>query len=263
MLKKDRPLQNFKAKWHQSVDFLLPPRCPLCDVRVGEHYALCGACFYELAFVSDPKCGQCGIPFEAGVAIGDTLCGDCVAAPPPFDVAVSPLLYDDASRRAILKLKHGEALELAPWLAKTMARAIKENNQRYDMVIPVPLHPRRLWKRGFNQSAELARHLAKHLDAKLSTGLLIRTKNTPTQGGLSRKARYRNLAGAFQVSAKGQANLAGLSVLLVDDVLTTGATIRACSRKLRQYRPRTIGVVTAARVHSRKYDDLNNLFTDH
>lgn len=256
-------LQNIKTIWAKGIDFLLPPRCPLCDVRTGEHYALCGTCFYDLAFVSDPKCGQCGIPFEAGAVSLDTLCGDCIAAPPPFDIAVSPLLYDDASRRAILKLKHGEALELAPWLARTMARAVKEKDQHYDMIIPVPLHPRRLWKRGFNQSAELARHLAKYLDADLETRLLIRKKNTPTQGGLSRKARYRNLVGAFQVSEKDKAKLRGRSILLVDDVLTTGATIRSCAKKLRQFKPNHIGVVTAARVHSRKYDDLNKLFTDH
>ena len=255
-------LVKLKHIWTQSADFLLPPRCPLCDIRTGEHYTLCGTCFGKLAFVADPLCSSCGVPFDFKATNDDQVCGDCLASPPPFDWAGSALLYNDASRPAILRLKHGEALEMAPWLATMIGRVLAAGGHDWDVIVPVPLHRRRLWRRGFNQSAEISRHLGHRIGASFEPGLLLRRRNTPSQGGLSRKARFRNLAGAFELAPDAKARLEGRRVLLVDDVLTTGATVQACARKLRRAGPAMIGVATAARVSHTFASNPQELFTD-
>ena len=226
------------------LDLLFPPLCIGCRAAVSEP-GFCATCWSSITFLDGPGCACCGLPFAVALE-GETLCAACLATPPAFDSARAILAYDEHSRGAILALKHADRLDLVPgftrWLGRS-GRALLENS---DMVVPVPLHPLRLWRRRYNQAAELARRLAR--DGSLSyAAALARSRPTPSQGAMvSAKARRRNVMGAFKVP--DPARVAGQRVLLVDDVLTTGATVEACARALKRAGAKRVHVLALARV---------------
>ncbi len=224
------------------LDFLLPPRCPRCATRIDADGHLCGACWGKLRMITPPYCVRCGIPFEAGELV-DAECGACMRAPPAFDWARAAVIYEDEAKSLILHLKYSGEGAGVPAIGRMMAGAVAAM-PRMDVIMPVPLHPRRLFTRRFNQSQLLGRVIARHIGVPLDSFCLVRARATPSQGQLSRKGRKRNVAGAFAV--KG--DVRGKSILLVDDVLTTGATASACAAALKRAGAREVGLVAFARV---------------
>ena len=242
-----RSLGFLRSAALRVADTLLPPRCLACGAIAPQDGAVCGACWGGLSFIERPWCACCGLPFEFAAA-EDTLCGACAAKAPAFDSARAVLRYDDASRPLILTFKHGDRMQAGRHFGHWMARAGTELVARADLVAPVPLHWRRLAARRYNQSAELARGVAAASGVGLCVDLLRRTRPTPSQGGLNRRARRLNVRGAFAIVPRRQPAIRDARVLLVDDVLTTGATVEAAARTLRRAGAAGVDVLVLARV---------------
>ena len=227
------------------LDLLLPPLCIACREQVAEP-GFCPDCWNNLTFLDTSGCACCGTPFA--VALDDTLlCAACLAHPPAFDRARAILSYDEKSRGPILALKHADRLDLVPGFAHWLERAGRILLDETDLIVPVPLHPFRLWRRRYNQAAELARALARRTGKPADPLALMRSRQTPSQGEMvSARARRRNVRGAFQVPDPQR--VAGRNILLVDDVLTTGATANAAAKALKQAGAAKVQVLALARV---------------
>jgi ComF family protein len=230
-----------------AFNALLPPRCLVCGLGVDRPGALCAACWGGLSFLAPPICAACGFPFDYDLGAG-TLCGACHREPPAYDRARAVLRYDEVSRGLLLGFKHGDRTEGAPAFGGGLARAGGELIAECDVVLPVPLHRRRLFTRRYNQSALLAHALGRATGLPVLPDSLRRVRNTASQGRLSAAARRRNVAGAFRVATGAAERLGGRRVLLVDDVLTTGATVEACARVLKRAGAAGVDVLTLARV---------------
>jgi len=210
--------------------WLLPAVCPLCDDRRDVHLPLCGSCLDALPPLPEARCPRCDLPYPATEG-SPHLCGDCITSPPPFAAVCALGPYSGLLKQAIGRLKYHRLPLLDQPLGQLLATTVRRRWPQYapDLIIPVPLHPRRLRERTFNQSLLLARVLAKTLSAPVASRLLRRVRHTPAQQGLNAAERKKNLQQALRIDDK----LNGRSILLVDDVMTTGATARACSRQLR------------------------------
>jgi len=228
------------------VDFVFPPRCPLCGAGVAAQAGLCTGCWGTLAIPGDPSCVRCARPFGDGVLAGST-CGPCLADPPRHAGVAAATLYNEASRKLVLALKHGSKLGLAPLMARLIAARLGGADAEW-IVVPVPLHRWRLWRRGYNQAGLLAQELARLSGATLSIDALERRKPTASLGGLGKRARKRELSGAIGVSTRRKAVVQGRRVLLVDDVLTSGATSEACVGALLKAGAASVTVACFARV---------------
>lgn len=197
---------------------------------------LCAACWGDLAIPGDPSCRLCQRPFPDGAPEG-AVCAPCLASPPRHDGIAAGTLYNDAARKLVLRYKHGGHLALAPMMARLIsarfAGPLHDVGEGW-LWVPVPLHRWRLWQRGFNQSAVLSRELARLRGGRVLVDGLVRKKRTPTLGGLGRKARARALSGAIGVHPARGDRLKGANVVLVDDVLTSGATSDACVATLKR-----------------------------
>ncbi|MBI1182480.1 MAG: ComF family protein [Alphaproteobacteria bacterium] len=240
-------LQSISELGRLVVDAVFPPQCPSCEAIVREHAQLCADCWSRLRFIGEPMCACCGIPLEFEGGEG-TLCLRCLAAPPAFARARAVLLYDAFSRGLVLKFKNGDRLDPARAFSRWMARAGGALLREADMVAPVPLHWSRLVARRYNQSAVLARHVAAQAGRPCVPDLLQRMRRTPSQGTLGRKERAGNVRGAFAVSQRYAGQIAGRAVVLVDDVLTTGATADNCAKVLLRAGAVRVDVLTLARV---------------
>ncbi|MDE0175421.1 MAG: ComF family protein [Defluviicoccus sp.] len=229
------------------IDLILPPRCLSCGIPVTEPGTLCGTCWPALTFIGAPFCDLCGVPFVFEVP-GDTVCADCLRRPPRYDRARSVLRYDDASRNLLLAFKHGDRTDSAPLFARWLANAAGDLLEDGPLLVPVPLHPSRLFARRYNQSALLCAGLARIAGLDWSADGLARRRRTRSQGRLSPAERRRNVGGAFAATEAGRATVSGRRVVLVDDVLTTGATAEACATALRRGGADGIDVLTLARV---------------
>ena len=239
------PAAGLRRARDRLLDFLLPPRCLACAAPVAATGTLCTACWRAVTFLGAPCCAGCGYPFDFDVGPGG-LCGACMAAAPRFDRARAAMRYDDASRALVLALKHGDRLHLAPPLAQWMKRAGAELLADTDLQLPVPLHWTRLFARRYNQSALLAQAIAKAGGPLVLADALIRRRRTPSQGNKNASARRRNVAGAFVVNRPDE--IRGKRVVLIDDVLTTGATVEECARILKRAGAVRVDVLTLARV---------------
>jgi ComF family protein len=230
------------------LDFLFPPLCIQCREHVGEAGSLCVKCWSKIQFIEGASCACCGLPFDVPV-MGETRCAACHAEPPDFDRARAVMRYDEASKDSILAFKHADRLELVPSFARWLARVGNDMLSESDFIVPVPLHRSRLWSRRYNQAAELARHLARQSATTFAPELLERVRKTASQGEMpSASARARNVSGAFRVSKKRTGAIRGKTILIVDDVLTTGATVNACARVLKRAGAARVFVLALARV---------------
>lgn len=232
-----------------ALDAVLPPTCVACAAIVDTPGRLCAGCWAQMHWIGAPLCDRCGSPFDYDPSPGATLvCAACTAAPPVFDRARAVFAYDDRSRRLILSFKHADRTQSAPAFGEWIARAGGILVDEADLIAPVPLHWLRLAWRRYNQAALIAQALAARCRKPVIVDLLTRRRNTPSQGHLSRFARARNVGGAFAVTDRHRAALAGKRVLLIDDVFTTGATAAACSRALLAGGAGAVDVLTLARV---------------
>lgn len=228
---------------------LLPPRCLTCDAAVDRPGALCPDCFGALAFVTAPFCAACGVPFtHDGQAGPDGLCPACTRRRPAFDRARAALRYDEAAKRVLLPFKHADRTELTDPLARHMLRAGAALLETADLLAPVPLHRWRLLKRRYNQAALLAAALGRMTGRPVVQDLLRRTHATPPLGDRSAAARAEAVAGSIAIRPHRAARVAGRRVLLVDDVMTSGATASACAEALLTAGASAVDVLVAARV---------------
>ncbi len=228
-------------------DLLLPRRCISCGTVVEGDGALCASCWPDIRFLSRPHCEACGFPFEFDHG-ANARCAACYRETPIYERARAVFRYDDASRQALLAFKHADRTDVAPAFAGMMVQAGRELLAEADLIVPVPLHRQRLISRRYNQSALLALALAKITSVAAAPDLLVRTRATPSQGGLGSRARHRNVAGAFAIRSGRATQLSDCRVLLVDDVLTTGATVSTCTRTLLRGGASAVDVLTLARV---------------
>ncbi len=233
------------------LDAVLPPLCLGCGEIVETPGALCARCWQDFPFVAPPQCACCGDSFAEHLG-EEALCAACLARRPLFRRARAALAYDAQSRRLVLPFKHGDRTDIARACGGWMARAGAELLAEADLIAPVPLHWRRLLVRRYNQAQLLARAVARsapaETGARLAPDLLRRRRWTGSQAGLRAKERRRNVREAFDVHPRWAAEVAGKTVLLVDDVLTTGATAEACTRVLQRGGARHVDVLTLARV---------------
>ncbi len=230
-----------------AADILFPPTCIGCKRHVSHPGSLCPACWSEIRFIEQPYCPVLGTPFAHDFG-SHFLCAEAIANPPPFKRLRSAVLHKGAAQRMAVSLKFYDRTDLAPWMAQWLSRAGHELLDDCDVIIPVPLHRWRFWQRRYNQSAELARSLARSARKPFCAEALIRTRNTVQQTGLGSKERQRNVDGAFKVPDKGDIHIRGRRVLLIDDVYTTGATVRSATRTLLRHGAQSVDVLTFSRV---------------
>lgn len=230
-----------------GLNLLLPPLCVLCRAPVSDQGSICTSCHGKVQFLHAPWCRCCGEPFSAQLG-GEAECAACIDAPPPYRSARAVAAYTAESRRLITRLKFGDDTALAKTVGRWMATVARREAMPAELVLPVPLHARRLWRRGYNQSLLLADVIAKTLSLPVEPYVLTRLRATPPQTRLTRKQRLKNVQGAFAVREQDTATIAGKRVLLIDDVFTTGATIEACATTLLKAGAGEVHVLTFGRV---------------
>ena len=230
-----------------TLDVALPPLCPSCREPLGDGVGLCATCWSKLSLIEPPYCARLGIPFSYDPGPG-LLSMEAIAAPPAYDRARAAVRYDDVARALVLSFKFGDRLDLAPMMGRWMARAGRELLADADALLPVPLHWRRLWARRFNQAAALAGAISNIAGVPVLHGGIKRVRATPQQVGLSKSERADNVQGAFRVAPEEKALIAGKRLVLIDDVLTSGATVDTCARALLRAGCAHVDVLVFARV---------------
>lgn len=243
--------QSAKGGLQSLVEWVWPSRSLVSGDRGGLGPGVAPEELARLIFLQ-AGCRLCARPLEA-VWSPDAVCPACLAKPPPWDEARAAVLYDEVSRPIVLNLKHGGRREGLEILCRWMVHAGRDMLDSTDYLVPVPLHYRRLVRRGFNQSAWLAQGVSRQTGRSLLVDGLVRWRHTPSQAGKTLRQRRRNVAGAFAVRPRHRSSIEGRRITLIDDVMTTGATARACCRALRQAGAQKINLLMLARV-VRAYD---------
>jgi ComF family protein len=233
----------FQQVFAPVIDLVYPPRCPTCGQGIAQHGALCQDCWSKLVIPGEPHCGLCQRPGASHGAV----CGFCQEHPPRHAGISAATLYNDGARALVLAFKHGHRIALAGLLSRLMLARLPVLEGEW-LVVPVPLHRRRLWQRGFNQSALLAREIATARHHVLMVDGLLRTRSTPPLGELGRRERARVLNGAIAANPRRAGRIAGAQVLLVDDVMTSGATTNACVEALLQAGAAKVRIACFSRV---------------
>ena len=235
------------AAGKRFLDIGLPPLCPTCREPVADPGALCAQCWSKLTFISRPYCERLGIPFAYDPGPG-VLSMEAIADPPSYNRARAAVRYDETARTMVQAFKYGDRLDLAPAMGRWMVTAGRELLNDTDALVPVPLHWRRLWSRRFNQAAMLAQTIARVAAVPMRHDLLKRVRATRQQVGLTQTQRASNVQGAFRVPREARAEVRGKRLLLVDDVLTSGATLDTCARILLRAGAANVDVLVFARV---------------
>jgi ComF family protein len=227
----------------RALDLLLPPLCLVCQTRVVGQDTLCGGCWREVRFIRHPLCDHLGIPlpFDTG---GRQRSAGAVAEPPDYDRARAVAHFTGSMRTLIHRLKYNDRHEARVLLGRWLTAAGQEFLVDADMIIPVPLNRRRLLWRKFNQAALLGLEVSGHTGVPMQSSLLVRSKATPPQVGLTEPQRRLNVQGAFRVPPAAKASIAGRNIVLIDDVITTGATVNACARALKRAGAARVDVLT-------------------
>lgn len=240
-------LQGLRKLWRGTIDFVAPPRCLICHQPVIEPAGLCVSCWADLRQIDEPVCNVMGTPFAYDQGEG-SLSAAALAEPPAWDRARAAVAFDEAARPIIHALKYRDTQEAGLLMARMMGRAGRVLLADADIVVPVPLHRWRLWWRRFNQSAYLAQNLAAAAGKPCRPDLLERVRATRSQVGLDHEARRKNVRRAFRIATEAAGQVAGRRVLLVDDVMTTGATAGACAEALKAAGAAKVNVLTFALV---------------
>jgi Predicted amidophosphoribosyltransferases len=227
------------SRW--ALDFALPPRCAGCGTIVAEVHSFCPECWKGIEFLGEGGCSTCGMPLQA---TEQRTCGACLARAPRIQRTRAAVAYGDLARGLAIRLKYGRKVAIARTMARYMAPLVGEGSDL--LLVPVPLHRSRLWGRGFNQSALVAHELSRRLGIAADPLALARTRRTPPLKGMSPLQRRKTVAGAFRVRDKTK--VTGKTVILIDDVLTTGSTAEACARTLKRAGAARIELVSWARV---------------
>jgi ComF family protein len=241
-----RRVPSWRMALHGVADLLLPPVCIACRARIGSHGLLCGDCFAKLDFIVQPLCARLGVPvpYDAGAPY---LSAAAIAAPPVYDRARAVARYSETMRDLIQSFKYRDRQEGLSLFGRWLARAGAELLSDADLIVPVALYRARLWWRRFNQSAMLAQGLSRETGVPADC-FVLRVRQTASQVGLSTEQRKRDVAGAFKVEASRAAAVKGKTIVVVDDVVTTGATVEACARVLKRAKAARVDVLTLARV---------------
>ncbi len=231
----------------RAVSLVYPPVCAACSASTGQSHGLCARCWAGLTLIARPYCERLGTPFALDLG-GALISPAAMSDPPVFARARAVCGYDDIARALVHKLKYGDKLELAITMGTMMALAGRELVEDADLIVPVPLHRWRLWRRRFNQAAALSDALATRTALPVDRTALVRVKRTKPQVGLSRNERADNLQGALRVPPAARHRIEGRRILLVDDVLTTGATANASARALLRSGATAVDLLTFTRV---------------
>lgn len=231
-----------------ALDTLYPPHCLACDAAVTDSGTLCPRCWADTPFVTGLACDRCGTPLHGDPGDGAALCDDCLHTARPWSHGRAALVYGGTGRRLVLALKHGDRHDIARPAGRWLARAAAPLCRPDTLVAPVPLHRTRLFRRRFNQSALLAAALARALGRPHLPDLLVRTRATASQEGRSRAGRFENLQGAIAAHPRRATRLNGRHVLLVDDVMTSGATLAAAAEACFAAGADDVDVIVLARV---------------
>lgn len=229
----------------QFLNLLIPLRCAKCGLILDSNQGLCANCWPLIPFITKPYCACCGLPFDFEIEDG-ALCGVCNHTRPPYKSARSVFVYAPESKGLILKFKHTDSIHSAPLFAEWMARLVHSLEE--PLCIPVPLHWTRLFMRTYNQAGLLAQEIAKRNGWTYAPSLLIRKRRTPSQGHLTKEQRAKNIEHAFAVPERKKMELLDKTIVLVDDVFTTGVTLMACSKTLLKAGAREVHAVTLGRV---------------
>lgn len=237
-------MRKFFKKIFEAV---FPCQCLCCSKVISEEALFCSTCWQKLQFITEPKCNICSHPFEQSSANSLLLCPICLIKKPPYKKAISLLHYNSAAKKIIGDLKYRDTTYLAKKLAKFLYNKTKSELENIDLVVAVPLHAKKLRQRKFNQSTLLAKELAKLLNKEFSHDFLIKDQNTKPQASLTKKERQQNLKNAFKLNLKYQETVKNKNILLIDDVITTGSTLEACSKVLKKHGANDIVVLTVAK----------------
>jgi len=236
------------AALQTALRLVYPPRCILCGTLVDSDFGLCGPCWRDTPFAAGLVCGTCGTPLPGDGDDEQAICDDCLATARPWSMGRAAMLYRDNARRLVLALKHGDRQDVVRPATLWLARAARPLLTDDMLIAPVPLHWTRMLRRRFNQSALLARALARHLGLPDCPDLLRRTTRTPPLDGMGAETRFRTLAGTIAVSPARAGAVRGRTVLLVDDVMTSGATLAASALACLDGGARDVRVLVLARV---------------
>ena len=228
------------------VDIVFPPRCFGCNNFVSQQDGLCADCWNKIHFIDTPYCNACGHPFEYDQG-ANMLCGSCTQKHPPYYQGRAVLNYNEHSRKLITRFKYGDKIHASDMFGRWLVRSSNELLARSDFLIPVPLHKIRLFTRRYNQAALLAHSMHKYCRTTVLADALIRKKHTPPQASLTRTQRLGNVKNAFFVNRRYSKKLIDKTVLLIDDVTTTGATINACTVALLNAGVKEVNVITLAK----------------
>lgn len=240
--------KGLRAGMQSALHLLFPPQCLGCAAPVASDFGLCSDCWRDTPFITGPVCDRCGVPLPGAEEGRGDICDDCHAIARPWARGRAAMLYDGTARKLILGLKHGDRLELARPAAAWMMRAARPILAPGMVVAPVPLHWTRLVRRRFNQSALLSRELARAAALDHCPDLLIRARRTASQEGRDRDARFLNMSGAILIHPRRRRHLEGRPVLMVDDVMTSGATLAAAADACLGAGATSVSVLALARV---------------
>lgn len=240
----------------RMLNAIYPPQCAGCQELTDAPHGLCPECWRETSFLSGQLCDCCSMPVPVSAKGRRVVCDICLKQPLGWDKGRAAFLYEGTGRRVILSLKHGDRLDLARPIAKWMGRAGADLISSADIIAPVPLYWSRFFRRRFNQSAELARNLIPRADTRFFPDLIMRCKPTIPMEGMTREIRFATQKDAFLVPEKNRKNIQGANVLIVDDVMTTGATLSNCTEALHKAGAANVNVLVAARVAREKFSPI-------